>query len=599
MKSFKKNRHKYKKVMWNFSNYLRKHEHKLNPKKASIQVLCKIIILLLFYGFILNKLSIISFNFKSWHFLSFNTIEFKEIFKDLVIAQISSTFLTTAVLSLVSSIEDKHILGEKTTNLLFGKKLLGFYIPMALLYIFMVINIYFIINESNSNILLSLFFLSLIILIYIITKVGAIFVSTKKYIEILYSKYYLECEKNIINNIPPKDYNSPLLVNLKEETIKLISNNDNSYVKNINMYKVLINRLLFNIPKDLQKYHLNMSYEPSIVNDFIEVIEHFIYFKDLTRAIQYYNWLLSKFNFHNVFISYDGMNNIFEDIANKIMDFNNEYEVKNYLRKLSPIITNIEMQQHFALTNDYSYTNWPKMRIDFIYHYHSNYFDIVYSNLYNNKYLSEREKLNCYTELHEIFRMSAHHGCTIIRDITNFSYDFTVAKERKMKPHILGQATAFLLLRTLQNKDERSFKLFIGMNLEPEEMRVAIHLTLLALIKMENNDWQHNIYSEYYGIDLDFCKKFISEHLDLLYKSQQNWGIKNLINYAQEDYDYILKNCFEDDKEDNLFLDFIFKYDKDLINQYFKAITNKYKIKIEVKDTKEKKYKNIINNYVK
>lgn len=598
MKALKKIKHKYKKVRWNFSNYFRKNEHKWNPKKARIQVFCKIIILLSFYVFILNKLSIISFNFKSWHFLSFNTIEFKEIFKDLVIAQISSTFLTTAVLSLVSSIEDKHILGEKTTNLLFGKKLLGFYIPMVLLYIFMAINIYFIINESNSNILLSLFFLSLIILIYIITKVGAIFVSAKKYIEILYSKYYLECEKNIINNIPPKDYNSPLLVNLKEETIKLISNNDNSYVKNINMYKVLIDRLLFNIPKDLQKYHLNMSYAPSIVNDFIEVIEHFIYFKDLTRAIQYYNWLLSRFNFHNVFISYNGMNKIFEDIANKIMDFNNEYEVKNYLSKLSPIITNIEMQQHFALTNDYSYTNWPKMRIDFIYHYHSNYFDIVYSNLYNNKYLSEREKLNCYTELHEIFRMSAHHGCTIIRDITNFSYDFTVAKERKMKPHILGQATAFLLLRTLQNKDERSFKLFIGMNLEPEEMRVAIHLTLLALIKMENNNWQHNIYSDYYGIDLDFCKKFINENLDLLFKNQQDWGVKDLINYAQEDYNYIFKN-FEEDKKENLFLDFIFKYDKNLINQYFKAITNKYKIKIEVKDVKEKEYKNIINNYIK
>lgn len=591
----KKIKHKYKKVRWNFSNYFRKNEHKWNPIKARIQVLCKIIILLSFYILILNKLSIISFNFKSWHVLSFNTIEFKEIFRDLVIAQISVTFLTTAVLSLVSSIEDKHILGEKTTNLLFGKKLLSFHIPMALLYIFMVINIYFIVNESNSNILLSLFFLSLIILIYIITKVGAIFVSTKKYIEILYSKYYLECEKNIVNNIPPKDYNSPLLVNLKEETIKLISNNDNSYIKNINMYKVLIDRLLFNIPKNLQEYHLNMSYSPSIVNDFIEVIEHFIYFKDLTRAAQYYNWLLSRFNFHNIFISYDGMNKIFKDIVNKIMDFNNEYEVKNYLSKLSPIITNIEMQQHFALTNDYSYTNRP---IDFIYHYNSNYFDIVYSNLYNNKYLSEREKLNCYTELYDIFRMSAHNGCIIIRDITNFSFDFTAAKKRKMNPHILGQATAFLLLRTLQNKDKRSFKLFIGMNIEPEEMRVAIHLTLLALIKIENNDWQHNIYSDYYGIDLDFCKKFINEHLDLLFKNQQNWGIKDLINYAQEDYNYILKNCFEEDKEDNLFLDFIFKYDKDLINQYFKAITSKYKIKIEVKDAKEKKYKNIINNYM-
>lgn len=599
MKILKSINYKYKKTKWNFINYYKKNEHKWNPKKERLCLIFKIAILLFGYIFILNKLNIISFNLKSLIFLKFNIIEFKPIFKDLVIAQISSTFLTTAILSLVSSIEDKHILGEKTTNLLFGKKLIGFYFPMILLYTFMIINIFLMINESNSNILISLFFLSLMILMYIITKVGSIFVSTKRYVELLYSKYYKECETNIINNVPPKDYNSPLLINLKEETIKLISNNDNSYIKNINMYKVLIDRLLFNIPKNLQKYHLDMSYAPSIVNDFIEVIEHFIYFKDLTRAIQYYNWLLSRFNFHNVFISYDGMNKIFEDIANKIMDFNNEYEVKNYLSKLSPIITNIEIQQHFALTNDYSYTNWPKMRIDFIYHYHSNYFDIVYSNIYNNKYLSDREKLNCYTELHEIFRMSGHNGCTIIRDITNFSYDFTVAKERKMKPHILGQATAFLLLRTLQNKDDRSFKLFIGMNLESEEMRIAIHFTLLALIKMENNKWQHNIYSDYYGIDLDFCKNFIKDNLELLFKNQQDWGIKDLINYAQEDYNYIFKNCFEDNKEDSLFLNFIFKYDKDLINQYFKIITDKFKVKIVIKSNKEKDYKKIINNYLK
>lgn len=599
MNMLKSIKNKYNKTKWNFWNYFRKNEHKWNPKKHRLYLSFKILTLLLIYIFILNKLNIISFDFDSWIFLKFNTIDFKPVFKDLVIAQISSTFLTTAILSLVSSIEDKHILGEKITNLLFGKKLIGFYFPMILLYLFMIINIYLIINESNSSILISLFFLSLIILIYIITKVGSIFVSTKKYVELLYSKYYLECEKNILHNVPPKDYNSLLLINLKEETIKLISNNDNSYIKNINMYKVLIDRILFNIPKDLQKYHLNMSYAPSVVNDFIEVIEHFIYFKDLTRAIQYYNWLLSRFNFHNIFISYDSMNKIFEDIANKIMDFNNEYEVKSYLRKLSSIITNIEMQQHFALTNDYSYTNWTKERIDFIYHYHSNYFDIVYSNIFNNKYLSDKEKLNCYTELHEIFRMSAHNGCTIIRDITNFSYNFKEAKERKMKPHILGQATAFLLLRTLQNKDERSFKLFIGMNLEPEEMRVAIHLTLLALIKMENIDWQHNIYSDYYGIDLDFCKNFIRENLELLFKNQQDWGIKDLINYAQEDYNYVLKNCFEDVKEDSLFLNFIFKYDKDLINQYFKTITDKFKVNIILKNSKDKDYKKIINNYFK
>lgn len=78
---------------------------------------------------------------------------------------------------------------------------------------------------------MALILFSFLDLIYIVTKVGSIFLSTKKYKDILFVKYYKECEKSIINNTIPRNYNSPLLDNLKEETIKLIANNDVSYVK--------------------------------------------------------------------------------------------------------------------------------------------------------------------------------------------------------------------------------------------------------------------------------------------------------------------------------------------------------------------------------
>lgn len=137
------------------------------------------IIALCSYIYIMTKLNIIIFSDNNW--IKFNDIEFKEIYNDLVIAQISSTFLTTAVLSLISSIENKHILGEKETNLLFGKRLQGFYIPMFALYIIMCINIVLLIEETSANIIVVLFFLSIYILIYIITKIGTIFVSKKIY----------------------------------------------------------------------------------------------------------------------------------------------------------------------------------------------------------------------------------------------------------------------------------------------------------------------------------------------------------------------------------------------------------------------------------
>lgn len=584
------------KYKWEAKNAFLKKEHKIRPVLNNIKNIFVCFLVLFAFFYLLNKSGIIIFN--KDEFIKYSTIEWDETYKDLIITQISSTFLTTAIISLISSIEDKRILGEKEVDLLFGKKLLGFHIPMFILYITMIINIFLLITFKDASIILSLFYLSIFVLIHIISKIGTIFLTSRKYINDLYSKYYKECEKNIIYNIPPRDYNSNLLTNLNQQTIILISNNDVNYVKNVNMYKGLIDRLLFNIPKKLQEYHLKMSYAPSIINDYIEIIEHFIYFKDFTRAIQYYNWLLSRFNFHNIYIPYEKMNVIFEEIANKILDLKNEYEAKDYLSRISSIITQIEVQQHFALTNDYSNIKIHKSKIKYKYHYNSEYFAILYDKIFNNKYLKKFEKFNCYTELFEIFRMSAHNGCNVISDITNFSFEFENPTERKMPPCILGQATAFLLLKNLQYKDARNFKLFAGMNIEEKELRIAIHLMLLTIIKIEDTKEYKNIYSEFYGINLKICKKIIEENATFLFNSNECWGAKYLINYLQEDYEYIKLHFNEKVEDDFHFYSYNFKYNNELIEEYFLSVSNKYNKNIKIFKERKKDYKKIIDAYI-
>ena len=587
---------KLNKFKWNMKNLYLKNEHKIIPILNFMKYILIIAFILFSYMYILYILNIISI--KNNIFIKINSIEFKDVYKDLVIAQISSTFLTTAVLSLIASIENKHILGEKETDLLFGTKIQGFYIPMFILYITMIINITLMINKTFGSILIMLFLLSIYTLIYIINKIGVIFLTTKKYRRILYYKYYNEAQHNIINNIPPRTYENKLLFKLKDETIGLIAKNNLGYMENMNMYQVVIDRLLFNIPKDIQKYHLNMNYAPSIINDFIEVIEHFLYFDETIRAIQFYNWLLSRLNFHNIYIPYNNIAYIFDDLINKLAYLKNEYEVKKYLTRLASIITNIEIQEHYALTTDFSYTGLSQTKQGYIYHHNSKYFEKIYDKVYTNKYLNNSEKINCYTELYETFRMSAHNGCNIIRDITNYSFDFKEPKERNIPPCIVGQATALLLLRTLKNKDERSFKLFIGMNIDGNEMSFAIHCLLLSLINIKMNKMDENIYSEYYGINPAYCKKIIRKNLDKIFTQMKLWKKDKLIDQLQYDYDYIIKSCVEE-SGDKLFLEYIFKFDKALINQYFIRLSKRYNKEIKIQKYKEKNYKNMINEYIK
>lgn len=585
-----------KKIKWNIKNCYLKNEHRITPMLDCINHLFMIIIALISFLYILSMVGVVSI--KENFAIEINLIKYKGMYKDLVIAQISSTFLTTAVLSLIASIENKYILGEKETDLLFGKKLQGFYIPTFALYIIMIINIILMINKKSANILILLFFLSIYILIYIINKIGTIFLTTRKYIKRLYCKYYNEAKNNIINNIPPRDYENKLLFNLKDNTIGLIAEKNISYMKNVYMYETVIDRLLFNIPKDVQNYHLNMSYAPSIINDFVGIIEHFLYYGEVIRAIQCYSWLLSRFNFHNIYIPYNDIDYIFDDLTNKIADLKNEYEVKKYLDRLSSIITNIEIQEHYALTNDYTYTSFSEVREGYLLHHNSKYFEKIYDKIYTNKYLSYAEKINCYTKLHEIFRMSAHNGCNIIRDISNYSFEYTKPQKREMPPCIVGQATALLLLRTLKNKDERSFELFLGMNINGDEMSFAIHCMLLSLIKMQQNKMDKNIYSDYYGIDFKYCKNIIHKELDKLFLNLDLWKKDKLINQLQDDYDYIIRICVEEKSKDKLFLEYIFNFDESLINQYFMKLSKKYNVKIKVQHHKERNYNNLIKEYI-
>lgn len=589
----KKIRNEIKKIKWELNNFLLRNEHKWRPLLKNSGIIFRVILYISIYFICLNYLKVIEVSFKPFKFI-INSVEYTETIRELVIAQVGSTFLTTAIISLISSIDDKRIFGEKITNLLFGKKLLKFHLPVFALYISLIINVVLIIVGQNANLILALTLFSFLDLIYIVTNVGSIFLSTKKYKDILFVKYYKECEKNIINNTIPRNYNSRLLVNLKEETIKSIANSDVSYVKNINMYKVLIDRLLFNMPKDLQKYHLDMTYAPSIINDFIEIIEHFIYFNDTTRAIQYYYWLLSRFNYHNVYICYGKINSIPKMLFNKINDFKNEYELMSYLDYLSPVITEIEMQEHFALKNDFSYINKPYLTV---YHYKCSYFGLIYENIKNNKYLSDKEKINALTNIYEIFRLSAHNGCNMVRDITSFSYTLKIPDKREMNPSIVGQATAFLLMKTLLYKDERSFRLFLGMNIEASEMRFAIHTVILSLINIENMKENENIYSDFYGLDLDFCKEMIEKNIEEMVKTEL-WMGNSIIEEVQKSYDFIYKTCSRKQDECDLSIYHLYKYDEELINQYFDTFCKKYKLKINIKNNKKKNYSKIIKFYI-
>jgi hypothetical protein len=347
-------------------------------------------------------------------------------------------------------------------------------------------------------------------LIYLNNKIVSMFLTTKKYRKNLYSKYYKEAKYNILNDSIKINHKKQLLYNLKNDTIYLINENNISYTNNMNIYQHIINILLFDIPKLVEKYHLGIiCNENSIIYNFTDIIRELLYFDEII-AIQYYNWLLDTFNFHNVYICCEKNNKIFDDLIVKISDLKNEHEVKKYLDRLSSIITNIEMQEYYALKIDL-HKESSKDRQKNISYYDSGYFEKIYDKVYANKYLDDKEKFNCYINLFEIFRVSITKGCTDVRHIINDSFGCKSPEESDIPPCIYGQATALLLLKILKNKDEIAFKLLM-MNLIGDGARFAIHCILLFLNEEENAMYEYIF--EYDKIDLEYCKTVIQRIWD-------------------------------------------------------------------------------------
>jgi hypothetical protein len=150
-----KKKYKLEKTNRNIKHYYFKNEDKIVPILDNIKKLFILSISLIIFVFILKPIGVISI--KEGFLIEINSIEYKEIYKDLVIAQISITFLITSILSLIDSMENKRIFGEKATKLLFGKKGYKFYASVFILYATMISNIVLVIKEKFANILIIFF----------------------------------------------------------------------------------------------------------------------------------------------------------------------------------------------------------------------------------------------------------------------------------------------------------------------------------------------------------------------------------------------------------------------------------------------------------
>lgn len=486
------------------------------------------------------------------------------VIQQLVMAQISVTFLITAVLSLVANLENVYIYGEKARNNIFKGKIITFSRVFIILIILMFFSILMMIKgQNNIHIFISVIG-ALFILALLTFKMIRLFLQKDQVKKGLMLEYYRENIKVWKKSIPTDPYTSLKLNNLRERYLFLMLSKDIEYVEFDQIYLDLIDKLLFNNREKLQEYYTEPLIHSDLIADYIIILDNMIKVGEIDRAIQCYNKLLRMLNYYNTYIPYFELFAVFENLNMDTYNLKNKFEIMERVKKISNTALLILRQLYICTKTDFSYTRIGKLDNSLLRNVISNnIFAEIYDSLYH-KTKDNEDKLTDFLTIYDEFRMSSFYLYNKMHDITNFSWKYKRLPEMERDISIIGTVVASLLLRILKNNDEENFKLFLSMNINPNEMLFAYHVLVLSIIQAKIKKFDKNPYSDFYSMDLE-------KVLDII--SKNNMVLKDIITKSNIEniHDSIKENCIGE-FDGSFLIDYRFKYTNKLIKVYFKHV---------------------------
>lgn len=478
--------------------------------KGYIKSILKVIICICFMIILLNYSSIVYLQYDSLKVgMNKNFTIDPSIMQQLVIVQISSTFLITAVLSLVANLENKYIFGEKALGRIFIGSKITFSKVFYLLIILMFTNIVMMISKGKDILMILNIFITFLILSWLTYRIIRLFLQVDTIKKELIVEYYYENKKVIKKSIPTKNYEAKKLDNLYRRYVELIERNDVEY-KEINpIYLDLIDKTLFNNKKLYQEYFTEIIRKNDIITRYLDIIEILIYNDKIYDAIDYYRLLLTLLNYHNTYISEYRLFDIYRQITDFTYKCKDIIEFKNIIRKQQNISVLLLEQAYLCRISDLSFTRLANLNSLYVHKPSSRIFKDMYNSIFNNSNVCARDKQELYRTIYDNFRMSHFNLSNKFHDITTFKPKYTILEKRRIDTEIIGIQVAQLLLATIYNKDKDNFELFMRMNIDEEEMLLAKNISLLYIIYSKR--YSGNIYSDYKDFDFESASGFITE----------------------------------------------------------------------------------------
>lgn len=405
---------------------------------------------------------------------------------DLLSIQISNTLIIISVISLLSSLSEKYLLGEKHINVIFPNKSLFSLIKIfVILLILLFINIVLVLKNEDKTMILLDFLCHFTFIIYICLKMLFFYTHKNYFRTSLMCKYLSDQRKHVRKAVPLNSHSCRSIIDLKNQTIVLIEKNDNNYNYNIHTIIELIDFTLFNDKKILQEYYAEMITRSDLITSLNEIIEELIMVDKHYEAINILVKLYSMFSYYEFVPVYDYylLANV-EKLIDKIKYIDKESLLKEYINSIWKIVSlKIYFIFLFKYKIDFSYCRLYEYNlIDMLFNRNSE-LEKIYICIIENKYLTKKEKYRILEDLYDNIRMMEHKEHFPDRNIKNFLNRENFNKEKIFIPYIIkGEPIIIMFLKMIENNDIKAIKIFRTMNLSKEFMNYIIMSVTLAII---------------------------------------------------------------------------------------------------------------------
>lgn len=367
---------------------------------------------------LLQKLDILNFGFIEMFLIPFPSME-DSLTRQFLFSQISITFMILSLFSLIVNLKKEKILGTSIYKIIFAKSILGNIIFINCVeFSLLFLNIYLYINKASSDVILYVFFITLILLTLFITRIILYSNWENLTMNKIASIYMWENEKLVKKpkSLAHPTIHSKFLHDLNEDTIEKILRKDVEYKRNFHVYQTIANLSLIKYKSKIQENYLEMSYEPDVIimwNNAIEVlIENELY----SDAIRQHNRMLNTLISNEVYLSSFQINQVLEKIFTGISA---KEDKLIFTQNKETLLTSIELTMNYGfyrLNNDFTYTRIGKLNRLLLKPLYGNFMDDYYNLIEKSLKLSDAEKSKC---LHDYFE-----GISLIALNSDFNSTF-------------------------------------------------------------------------------------------------------------------------------------------------------------------------------